>query len=127
MDWNVTELELGRHFESAGDIEMVKILEDKKGRSLGYGYVEFEKKEFVEKALTLQGSKLNERELRVAVIDRERKAITSRKTSAVTGEKKPAEKVEKVEKVEKKSSRKSSTNEKKSSRKNSTNEKKTEK
>jgi RNA recognition motif-containing protein len=40
-------MSLGRHFESCGDIKNVKIIEDREGRSKGFGYVEFEKKEIV--------------------------------------------------------------------------------
>jgi|LakMenEpi03Aug12_release.lakeMendotaPanAssembly.Ray.scaffolds.fasta_scaffold1669830_1 RNA recognition motif-containing protein len=44
LSWKTSELTLGRAFESCGDIEQVKILEDNFGRSRGFGYVEFEKK-----------------------------------------------------------------------------------
>ena len=40
-------MSLGRNFESYGDIKNVKIIEDHEGRSKGFGYVEFEKKETV--------------------------------------------------------------------------------
>ena len=45
LNWDTTELTLGRHFEIYGDIKNVKIIEDNQGRSKGFGYVEFEKKE----------------------------------------------------------------------------------
>ena len=38
-------MNLGRNFESYGDIKNVKIIEDAEGRSKGFGYVEFDKKE----------------------------------------------------------------------------------
>ena len=44
LSWKTSELTLGRAFESCGDIEQVKILEENFGRSRGFGYVEFEKK-----------------------------------------------------------------------------------
>jgi len=40
-------MSLGRNFENIGDIKTVKIIEDRDGRSKGFGYVEFEKKESV--------------------------------------------------------------------------------
>jgi RNA recognition motif-containing protein len=42
LAWSTSELALGRHFESYGDIEMVKILENEFGKSRGFGFVEFE-------------------------------------------------------------------------------------
>ena len=44
LAWSTSELSLGRGFETCGDIESVKILEDPNGRSRGYGFVEFEQK-----------------------------------------------------------------------------------
>jgi len=40
-------MSLGRNFEAVGEIKNVKIIEDHDGRSKGFGYVEFEKKESV--------------------------------------------------------------------------------
>ena len=40
-------MSLGRNFENVGEIKNVKIIEDHDGRSKGFGYVEFEKKESV--------------------------------------------------------------------------------
>lgn len=51
LSWNTTELALGRHFESYGDIKNVKIIEDFDGRSKGFGYVEFEASKSVVNAL----------------------------------------------------------------------------
>jgi len=44
LAWVSSEMNLGRHFESYGEINMVKIFEDKYGRSKGIGIVEFEGK-----------------------------------------------------------------------------------
>lgn len=55
-------MNLGRHFEKYGDIKDVKIIEDREtGRSKGFGYVEFEDKASVEKALAGNGSELEGR------------------------------------------------------------------
>jgi len=45
-------MKLGRHFEKYGDIKNVRIIEDRETeKSRGFGYVEFEKIETVDKAL----------------------------------------------------------------------------
>ena len=44
LAWISSEMNLGKHFESYGDINMVKIFEDKFGRSKGIGIVEIEGK-----------------------------------------------------------------------------------
>jgi RNA recognition motif-containing protein len=44
LAWVTSEMVLGRHFESYGDIEKVKIFEDQYERSKGLGIVEFESK-----------------------------------------------------------------------------------
>jgi RNA recognition motif-containing protein len=59
---------LGRHFESYGEIKDVRIVEDDKERSRGFGYVEFDDKNLVEKALAADGSELNGRKIRVAKV-----------------------------------------------------------
>lgn len=51
-------MEFGKHFEKYGDIRTARIQEDQQGRSLGYGYIEFEKNESVLKAITADGSEL---------------------------------------------------------------------
>jgi len=49
-------MKLGRHFEKFGDIKNVRIIEDRETeKSKGFGYVEFENIESVEKALELNG------------------------------------------------------------------------
>ena len=42
LAWVSSEMNLGRHFESYGEINMVKIFEDKYGRSKWIGFIEFE-------------------------------------------------------------------------------------
>jgi RNA recognition motif-containing protein len=44
-------MKLGRHFEKYGEIKDVRIVEDDKEKSRGFGYVEFEDISQVEKAL----------------------------------------------------------------------------
>jgi RNA recognition motif-containing protein len=44
-------MKLGRHFEKYGEIKDVRIVEDDKEKSRGFGYVEFEDIAQVEKAL----------------------------------------------------------------------------
>jgi RNA recognition motif-containing protein len=63
-------MKLGRHFEKYGDIKNVRIIEDREtGKSKGFGYVEFESKEPVEKCLVENGSELDGRSIRVAKVD----------------------------------------------------------
>ncbi len=62
LSFRTTEMNLGRHFEKYGDIKNVKIIEDRETqKSKGFGYVEFEDKESVEKALAGNGSELEGR------------------------------------------------------------------
>lgn len=68
LNWATTEMNLGRHFEKYGDIKSVKIIEDFDGRSKGFGYIEFESKENVTKALTGDGSEFEGRNLKVSVV-----------------------------------------------------------
>lgn len=77
-------MRLGRHFEKYGEIKDVRIVEDDKERSRGFGYVEFEDKDMVEKALVGDGTELDGRKIRVARVQKKEKK--QRKTSE--GEKK---------------------------------------
>jgi RNA recognition motif-containing protein len=62
-------MNLGRLFEKFGEIKNVKIIEDRETqKSKGFGYVEFENKESVEKALGANGAELEGREVRVAKV-----------------------------------------------------------
>lgn len=75
-------MRLGRHFEKYGDIKDVRIVEDENERSKGFGYVEFEEKETVEKALAADGSELDTRKIRVAKVQKKERATRQRKESA---------------------------------------------
>jgi U1 small nuclear ribonucleoprotein len=44
INFTTSEMTLGQHFESYGDIVHVKIIEDYLGNSKGFGFVEFETK-----------------------------------------------------------------------------------
>jgi RNA recognition motif-containing protein len=56
LSFKTSEMKLGRHFEKFGDIKNVRIIEDRETeKSKGFGYVEFENIESVEKALELNG------------------------------------------------------------------------
>ena len=70
LSFRTTEMRLGRLFESYGDIKDVRIVEDDKERSRGFGYVEFEDNDAVEKALQADGSDLDGRKIKVAKVQR---------------------------------------------------------
>ena len=55
VHFRTTELKLGRFFEKFGEIKDVKCPEDLKGKTKGYGYIEFEDKESVQKAIEADG------------------------------------------------------------------------
>ena len=63
-------MRLGRHFEKCGEIKNVRIIEDENERSRGFGYVEFEDKDAVEKALNGDAEELDGRKIRVAKVER---------------------------------------------------------
>jgi hypothetical protein len=63
-------MRLGRHFEKFGEIKNVRIIEDENERSRGFGYVEFEDKDAVEKAIKVDGEELDGRKIRVAKVER---------------------------------------------------------
>ena len=70
LSFRTTEMKLGRHFENYGEIKDVRIVEDDKERSRGFGYVEFETVAQVEKALEADGTELDGRKVRVAKVQR---------------------------------------------------------
>lgn len=70
LSFRTTEMRLGRHFETYGDIKDVRIVEDDKERSRGFGYVEFEDATGVEKALQADGTDLDGRKVKVAKVQR---------------------------------------------------------
>ena len=61
-------MKIGRHFEKFGEIKDVRIVEDDKERSRGFGYVEFDDLASVEKALANDGSDIDGRTIRVAKV-----------------------------------------------------------
>ncbi len=64
-------MKLGRHFEKFGDIKNVRIIEDRETqKSKGFGYVEFENIDSVEKALEMNGLDLDGRNLRVGKVQK---------------------------------------------------------
>ncbi len=63
-------MRLGRNFEKFGEIKNVRIIEDENERSRGFGYVEFEDKDAVEKAIKVDGEELDGRKIRVAKVER---------------------------------------------------------
>jgi RNA recognition motif-containing protein len=63
-------MRLGRHFEKFGEIKNVRIIEDENERSRGFGYVEFEDKDAVEKAIKVDAEELDGRKIRVAKVER---------------------------------------------------------
>ena len=64
-------MKLGRHFEKFGDIKNVRIIEDRDTqKSKGFGYVEFENIDSVEKALEINGLDLDGRNLRVGKVQK---------------------------------------------------------
>lgn len=66
LDTNVTVKDLEHHFSQVGPIICAKVSTNPDGTSLGYGYVQYEKKEDADTAVkALQGSKLKETELQL--------------------------------------------------------------
>jgi polyadenylate-binding protein len=64
LDPSVTVKDLHAYFAQWFTVVSAKVATDSEGKSLGYGYVQFEKKEDAEKALKeFQGSRLKENEL----------------------------------------------------------------
>jgi len=83
IDPSVTVRELHNHFANHGNVVCAKIATDSEGRSLGYGYVQFEKPEDAENALKiLQGSKLKEKELVLSkFVPKDKRETPSAKTN----------------------------------------------
>ena len=67
ISWQTTEEELGAHFEQFGPVSSVKIISDRySGQSRGFGFVEMEKKEDGEKAVSeLNGKDFAGRDLKI--------------------------------------------------------------
>ncbi len=67
LNFKTTEEELGAHFEQFGPVSSVKIISDRySGQSRGFGFVEMEKKEDGEKAVSeLNGKDFSGRDLKI--------------------------------------------------------------
>ncbi|KAL8947071.1 MAG: hypothetical protein Q9222_006610 [Ikaeria aurantiellina] len=79
LDWAVTESELKAAFSRYGAIEKTRIPTDVSGRSKGYAFLEFSKKEEATAALAMNDSKLKHRVITVEVASKagnKRQAIT---------------------------------------------------
>lgn len=68
LSWGTDDAGLASAFSSFGDIEEAKVITDRDtGRSRGFGFVTFTNEEDAEKALSLDGSELDGRTLKVNV------------------------------------------------------------
>ena len=67
LNFKTTEEEFGAHFEQFGPVSSVKIISDRySGQSRGFGFVEMEKKEDGEKAVSeLNGKDFAGRDLKI--------------------------------------------------------------
>jgi len=83
LDPSVTVKDLHNHFSQVTGLNVLsaKVATDSEGRSLGYGYVQFEKKEDAENAINqLQGSKLKETDLQLShFVSKDKRATTTAK------------------------------------------------
>jgi polyadenylate-binding protein len=79
LDHNVTSKDLHNHFNQVGGVVCAKVATNSEGQSLGYGYVQFEKKEDADAALeTLNGSKLKETEIQLfTFVSKDKRAGTA--------------------------------------------------
>jgi len=77
LDPSVTVKDLHGHFSQLCTVVCAKVATDSEGKSLGYGYVQFEKKEDADKALKeLQGTRLKENELLLEqFVPKDRRAV----------------------------------------------------
>eukprot|EP00929_Paragymnodinium_shiwhaense_P091888 TRINITY_DN5176_c0_g4_i1.p1 TRINITY_DN5176_c0_g4~~TRINITY_DN5176_c0_g4_i1.p1 ORF type:complete len:1210 (+),score=428.62 TRINITY_DN5176_c0_g4_i1:57-3632(+) len=82
MAFTVDEAALRKHFEECGPIKDVLIVKNAQGKSRGFGFVEFEKAEAAQSALTYTNSILGGREISVS---RSQRAITQKKTGGGGG------------------------------------------
>lgn len=74
IDKEVTPKDLHNHFNTIGRVVTAQIATDASGKSLGYGYVQFESTEDAKRALEqLQNSKLKEKEISVQEFVQRRK------------------------------------------------------
>ncbi|MCB0363220.1 MAG: RNA-binding protein, partial [Bdellovibrionales bacterium] len=68
LSYDLTEENLKSLFSKCGELLEVKIVKDSfTGKARGFGFVSFSRPEAIEKALTLDGTALNGRHIRVSV------------------------------------------------------------
>ena len=74
LSWNTDNAGLENAFSSFGDIQEAKVITDREtGRSRGFGFVTFANAEDADKALSLDGTELDGRNVKVSIAqDRER-------------------------------------------------------
>jgi len=75
LSWNTDNAGLESAFASFGEIQEAKVITDREtGRSRGFGFVTFANAEDAEKALTLDGTVLDGRNIKVSIAqERERR------------------------------------------------------
>ena len=70
LSWDTNNQKLENAFSSFGDIEEAKVITDREtGRSRGFGFVTFVNEEDAQKALSMDGSELDGRSLKVNVAE----------------------------------------------------------
>lgn len=70
LSFTVTEADLESSFTSYGELEEVKVVQDREtGRSRGFGFVTFTTEEAASAALAQDGKDLNGRDLRVSIAE----------------------------------------------------------
>ena len=68
LSWNTDNAGLEKAFSSFGEIEEAKVIMDRDtGRSRGFGFVTFADQADAEKALSLEGSELDGRTIKVSI------------------------------------------------------------
>lgn len=82
LPFDISELPLRQHFEECGTVEGVRLVRDlNSGMGKGFGYVLFESADSVQLALKLNGSKLQDRSIRVM------RSVTKDKANKMSSEK----------------------------------------
>lgn len=67
LSWDTTDDSLKAHFSQAGTVEEAKVIMDRMtNRSRGFGFVTMSTEEEAQKAMELDGSNLDGREIKVA-------------------------------------------------------------
>ncbi|XP_037104481.1 RNA-binding protein 34 [Syngnathus acus] len=88
LNFELNESALRRHFEVCGAVEAVRLVRDRNtGLGKGFGYVLFESGDSVQLALTLEGSKLQGRTIRVKrSVEKEAESAPRRTTAGARGQ-----------------------------------------